>query len=137
MRQLAQLSRALGANTHVRGCQFLYAVNVLAIPADVAKRLGASRVTAIQALAGNTTQGVTSRYMHLSPAAKDDAIRLLDRPVSKALVEAGLEAHPSPEGEPPGRGNILETLATRKPARPLASERAGGGPYGRRPPAGR
>lgn len=55
--------------------------------------------TAIQALAGHTTLGVTQRYMHLSPEAKDDAIRLLDRPASEVLVEAGLEAHPSPEGK--------------------------------------
>ncbi|GEJ58842.1 tyrosine-type recombinase/integrase [Anaeromyxobacter diazotrophicus] len=52
--------------------------------------------TAIQALAGPTTLGVTQRYRHLTPEAKDDAIRLLDRPPSEVLV--GLEAHPPPGG---------------------------------------
>ena len=33
---------------------------------------------AIQELAGHSELGVTQRYMHLSPAALDAAIRLLD-----------------------------------------------------------
>jgi site-specific recombinase XerD len=44
---------------------------------------------AIQELAGHSELGVTQRYMHLSPAALDAAIQLLD-----------------------GRGNILATDAT-------------------------
>jgi integrase len=43
---------------------------------------------AIQELAGHRDLGTTQRYMHLSPAAKEIAIRLL---------------------EPPGFGDILET----------------------------
>jgi hypothetical protein len=34
----------------------------------------------IQELAGDRHLSTTMRYMHLSPAAKDSAIRLLDRP---------------------------------------------------------
>jgi len=36
---------------------------------------------AIQELAGHTTLAVTQRYMHLSPAEREGAIRLLDQPV--------------------------------------------------------
>ena len=35
---------------------------------------------AIQELAGHRELGMTQRYMHLSPAALDGAIRLLDQP---------------------------------------------------------
>jgi hypothetical protein len=35
---------------------------------------------AIQELAGHRELGMTQRYMHLSPAALDSAIRLLDQP---------------------------------------------------------
>ena len=35
---------------------------------------------AIQELAGHTNLSTTQRYMHLSPAAIEGAIRLLDRP---------------------------------------------------------
>jgi integrase len=35
---------------------------------------------AIQELAGHADLTMTQRYMHLSPAALADAIRLLDRP---------------------------------------------------------
>jgi integrase len=49
---------------------------------------------AIQELAGHTTLTMTARYMHLSPAAKDAAIKLLDqRPLGEG-VEAGMEAAP-------------------------------------------
>jgi hypothetical protein len=47
---------------------------------------------AIQDLAGHTTLTMTARYMHLSPAAKEAAIRLLDRRPSEDGVEAGMEA---------------------------------------------
>jgi integrase len=36
-------------------------------------------VRAIQELAGHSDLAMTQRYMHLSPAALEDAIRLLDR----------------------------------------------------------
>ena len=47
---------------------------------------------AIQELAGHQELGTTQRYMHLSPAALDAAIRLLESP-----------------GVPQGRGEMLET----------------------------
>ena len=47
---------------------------------------------AIQELAGHKDLATTQRYMHLSPAAVESAIRLLDSP-----------------GVLPGRGDILET----------------------------
>jgi integrase len=40
---------------------------------------------AIQELAGHQDLSTTQRYMHLSPAAKDSAIRLLDKPLSGVL----------------------------------------------------
>jgi site-specific recombinase XerD len=46
---------------------------------------------AIQELAGHSELGVTQRYMHLSPAALDAAIQLLD-----------------------GRGNMLATVANNR-----------------------
>jgi integrase len=49
-------------------------------------------VRAIQELAGHRELTTTQRYMHLSPAALDAAIRLLDSPPA-----------------PPSRGDILET----------------------------
>jgi len=54
-------------------------------------------VRAIQELAGHQDLGTTQRYMHLSPAAIDAAIRLLettspDRPAgSGEIVEVGME----------------------------------------------
>jgi integrase len=48
---------------------------------------------AIQELAGHRELGMTQRYMHLSPAALDSAIRLLDQPVAVPrfgdMVETG------------------------------------------------
>jgi site-specific recombinase XerD len=45
---------------------------------------------AIQELAGHQDLGTTQRYMHLSPAALDAAIRLLDGPAETrgGIVEA-------------------------------------------------
>ena len=50
---------------------------------------------AIQELAGHSELGTTSRYMHLSPAARESAIKLLERP------------KPQPAG-----GEMLETTKT-------------------------
>jgi integrase len=58
----------------------------------LAMRGGPAR--AIQELAGHRDLVTTQRYMHLSPAALDSAIRLLDRP-----------------GILPGHGDILETVS--------------------------
>jgi integrase len=44
---------------------------------------------AIQELAGHRDLSMTQRYMHLSPAALDAAIRLLDRPVLGDISETG------------------------------------------------
>ena len=52
---------------------------------------------AIQELAGHQDLTTTQRYMHLSPAAIESAIRLLDQP--KTAV---------------GRGDILETAGGEK-----------------------
>jgi integrase len=45
-------------------------------------------VRAIQELAGHQDLSMTQRYMHLSPAALDDAIRLLDQPGAPGVQRA-------------------------------------------------
>jgi Phage integrase family len=42
---------------------------------------------AIQELAGHSDLSMTQRYMHVSPAAIESAIRLLDRPTAASVVE--------------------------------------------------
>jgi integrase len=59
---------------------------------------------AIQELAGHEELGTTQRYMHLSPAARESAIRLLDQP--------------NPQ---PACGDILETGKTANASRTAAS----------------
>ncbi len=55
---------------------------------------------AIQELAGHSTLTMPARYMHLSPAAKDAAIRLLDRRPPVDGVEAGMETNSAATGKP-------------------------------------
>ena len=57
--------------------------------------LGAA-VKAIQELAGHRDLSMTQRYMHLSPAAADASIQLLDRRVGHAATR-------------PSFGDMLET----------------------------
>ena len=54
---------------------------------------------AIQELAGHADLTMTQRYMHLSPAALDSAIRLLEQPAGLPPVTRGSESF----------GDILET----------------------------
>jgi site-specific recombinase XerD len=46
----------------------------------------------IQELAGHRDLGTTQRYRHLSPAAKDSAIRLLEAPGFGDILETGESA---------------------------------------------
>ena len=46
----------------------------------------------IQELAGHQDLSVTQRYMHLSPVALDDAIRLLDQPVRRRPASGAIRA---------------------------------------------
>lgn len=68
---------------------------------------------AIQELADHQDLTTTQRYMHLSPAHKDAAIRLLDRrpveeelgaPFDSALPSAGLRSGRAGEGRAEGEG---------------------------------
>jgi len=63
--------------------------------ANLAVHRGGAPAKAIQVLAGRANLTTTMRYMHLSPGAKDAAIRLLDR---------------RPESDE-GRGEVGETGA--------------------------
>jgi hypothetical protein len=54
---------------------------------------------AIQELAGHRDLSMTQRYMHLSPAALDAAIRLLEEPAGRSPALRGLQSC----------GDILET----------------------------
>jgi hypothetical protein len=54
---------------------------------------------AIQELAGHADLTMTQRYMHLSPAALDSAIRLLEQPAGPPSVTRRSESF----------GDILET----------------------------
>jgi integrase len=62
---------------------------------------------AIQKLAGHQDLITTQRYMHLSPAAIEGAIRLLDR--RPGPPEGGRYARSESARSDAGRGDILET----------------------------
>jgi site-specific recombinase XerD len=57
---------------------------------------------AIQELAGHRELGMTQRYMHLSPAALDSAIRLLDQPSGVTNFGDILATVPGSEGRSNG-----------------------------------
>jgi site-specific recombinase XerC len=58
---------------------------------------------AIQELAGHADLTMTQRYMHLSPAALDSAIRLLEQPTGSARSAR------EPAIGPKDFGNMVET----------------------------
>jgi hypothetical protein len=61
---------------------------------------------AIQELAGHADLTMTQRYMHLSPAALDSAIRLLEQPAGPA--RSGRSVAEATDG-PKDFGNMVET----------------------------
>ncbi len=61
----------------------------------------------IQELAGHADLSTTQRYMHLSPAAIESAIRLLDDPGVGETGETGLSRG---RAGPPGPGNLAWEL---------------------------
>jgi integrase len=61
---------------------------------------------AIQELAGHMDLSMTQRYMHLSPAALDSAIRLLEQPAGPA--RSGRDVTEATDG-PKDFGNMVET----------------------------
>jgi hypothetical protein len=74
---------------------------------------------AIQELAGHQDLATTQRYMHLSPAAIESAIRLLDEPIlglaRGGIVEAaGVE--PASEGPSSPDSTCMSSFVVSQPA---------------------
>jgi hypothetical protein len=70
---------------------------------------GAKAIQVVE-LAGHTDLKTTLRYVHLSPAMKDSAIRLLEQPIPVQALdnETGEEALARPPSSAPDHGRILE-----------------------------
>jgi hypothetical protein len=65
----------------------------------------------IMELAGHTDLKTTLRYMHLSPAMKDSAIRLLEQPIpleAMSTLDVGFATVDEPPSSAPNPGRILE-----------------------------
>jgi len=62
-------------------------------------------VKAVQELAGHASLTTTQRYMHLSPAAKASAIRLLERDLAADFARAGRD-----RGENPGSSGASDEI---------------------------
>jgi len=87
---------------------------------------------AIQELAGHRELGMTQRYMHLSPAALDSAIRLLDQPFSVQSFGDILETGRVSEEKINGSNNLTGGEAG---IRTLRMGRSEGASRGRATPA--
>ena len=85
VRRAARRGRVQNSGVHVLRHTFCSHLAMRGAPARV-----------IQELAGHADLSTTQRYMHLSPAALEGAIRLLDQPVSDLV-----------------RGDIVETTDPR------------------------
>ena len=81
MRQVASTGAASGAGASGRPHPPTHLLSHLA--------MRGAPVRAIQELAGHADLATTQRYMHLSPAAIEGAIRLLDAPAGGEIGETG------------------------------------------------
>src|SRR5207244_216116 len=116
----SRLTAALKAHRHLKGPRVLYSDDKSVADRDAlsswirrAERRAGLKVTgrlhilrhtfcsrlamrgatakAIQELAGHVSLSTTQRYMHLSPAAKENAIRMLDGPIPGTAFGDSLE----------------------------------------------
>lgn len=76
---------------------------------------------AIQELAGHRELSMTQRYMHLSPAALDSAIRLLDQAPGVTNFGDILATGPSSEGGKGERSTFAAHAATARQPSPATS----------------